>query len=202
MDRPITPLRAASFGILLLALWLIVWGIWKTIELPFVFGAIPKMGLSVTYVTIVLIILWKMLPLGIGIFLFRQHWTVIHWFCGTAVSKDSEQDSWSNTSLPAILLTGLFGLFLAARGLQRFCDEWTILMQILAIDNPAMWQHGNWSLWFASTYPSPILWTCCPILFGLVFIIGARRIGNLVGRQIDKSLEHPSDEEEKEGNLS
>ena len=204
MDRPVTPLRAASFGVLLLALWLIVLGLFRTIELPFVVPAILKMGLSVTYVTIVLVVLWKILPLGIGIVLFQQHRRVVRLFTGIAVPKEDEQDSWNNTALLATLLVGLLGLFLAVRGLGRFGGEGLFMWLIIEIDNPEV-QHlidgmTHYRDINMGRLPRilPILY---PLIIGLVCVLGARRIGNFIGHQIDKSLENPPDEKEKEGNL-
>ena len=210
MNHPITPLRAALFGVLLVALWLILLGICNALQAPFVILSVRPMGLSVTFVTIFLIALWKILPLGIGIILFRQHRTVVHLFGGIAIPKEVEQDTWNSTPLLATLLIGLLGLLLVTDGLQRFCGEQSVMWLILAIDNPREMQYfpsGNIAITgsiFGGRLPQlmPILY---PVALGLVFLLGARQIGNLIGRQIDKSFSISSEEESpeeggKEGN--
>ncbi|MCL2004849.1 MAG: hypothetical protein FWG73_01680 [Planctomycetaceae bacterium] len=200
MDSTLSPLRMASFGILLIALWLICLGILNAIWIPFGISTITKMGLTITYATILLIILWKMLPLAIGFILFQRHRQAVHLLTGTALAKNDEQDNWHNTPLLATLLVGLLGIFLAARGLRLFCDESLVIWLIMEIDNRQAGQFFTSERAVATTiglgrFPLfiPIVY---PFVLGFVFIIGARRIGNLIGRQIDKSLATPSGEKE------
>jgi hypothetical protein len=190
MNQTITPRKAASLGVLLVAVWLIMLGIWKAVSLIFVtFRELPgsDMGITHTYVTIFMIILWKMLPLILGLALFRQHRALVHWFYGYA-ELEEERDSWHDTTVLATLLVGLLGLFLTARALGEFCNENQISMWILSIDNKEIadiWASPFWCL--------PILY---PLILGIAFVVGANRIGKSIGRAIDKSLESPTESEE------
>jgi hypothetical protein len=192
MNQTITPQKAASLGILLVALWLILLGIWNALELiVFTFREPPVSHVDVlTEVATFLIVLWKMLPLVIGLVLFRQHRALTHWFYGHAVLE--ERDSWHDTTVLATLLIGLLGLFLTARALNEFCDEFQILLWILSIDNKMMiatfWNTSEYPFWYL-----PILY---PLVLGVAFVVGARQIGNLIGRAIDKSLDSPAEKEE------
>jgi len=195
MNPAITPLKATSFGVLLIALWLIVLGIWHTFGLFYTFPSLPQYDMTVTYVTGFLIVLWQTLPLVIGIVLFRQHRTVIRLISGLAVAKNGEQDSWYNTPLLATLLVGLFGLFIAGCGLERFCHDHLIMWLILEIDNPHAGQHiGAITLWERLPLFVPTFFL---IVLGLIFVVCARRIGIFIGYKIEQSLEETTEEEGK-----
>ncbi|MDR0328277.1 MAG: hypothetical protein LBI05_08290 [Planctomycetaceae bacterium] len=190
MDCPITPAKAATFGVLLIALWLIFLGIWNTCSLFFLFSTLPSMGLTVTYATIILLILWQALPLIIGIALFRQSRHLVRLF-----SNSEERDSWNDASLLAALCVGLIGLFLASRGVQDLCGAENIKFLILEIDNPKVrYMTQAETFWGRLLLFLPIIY---PIAAGLVFICGASRFGDLIGHQIDKSLENPADDNEE-----
>jgi len=193
MNPPITPLRAASLGILLIALWLILLGVWHTFEIYFTISAVPTMGLTITFVTVALIVLWKTLPFFVGFFLFWQHRFFVNLFCGTTAAKNDERDSWNNTPLLAMLTIGLLGLFLFATGIGRFCGMYPFLYFILAVDN---FSEAQWLIATTSDYNTLFLPVFYPIVLGFVFIIGACGLGNLIGKQIDKSLESPTETEE------
>ena len=199
MDHSITPLKTASFGVLLIAIWLIVLGIWHMFGLFYTFPNLWH-DMTVTYATAAFIILCKMIPLIIGIVLVRQHRTVVRLLSGIAVLKNGEHNSWNNTRLLASLSIGLFGLIIAGRGLDSFSGDHYVLWLILEIDNPHAGQYiGAATLWERLPLFMPVYF---PIVLGLIFVLGARRIGHLIGHQIDKSLENPSEEEkEKEGNI-
>ena len=193
MEHPITPLKTASFGVLLIALWLIVLGIWHTFGLFYTFPNL-KHDMTVTYATAAFIVLWKMLPLGIGIILFRQHRAVVRLFSGIDVLKNGEHDTWNNTRLLAALLIGLFGLVIAGRGLDGFSGDHYVMWLILEIDNPHAGQYIEaMTLWERLPLFMPVYF---PIVLGLIFVVCARRIGNLIGYQIDKSLENTHEKEE------
>jgi hypothetical protein len=132
-----------------------------------------------------------MLPLVIGLILFRQHRSLVHWFYGY-VALEEERDSWHDTTVLATLLVGLLGLFLTARALNEFCDEFQMLLWILSIDNKNMiatfWDTSEYPFWYL-----PILY---PLVLGVAFVVGARRIGNIIGCAIDKSLESSAEKEE------
>ena len=197
MNQTITPVKAASFGVLFVALWLIVLGIWNALELfPFTFRNLPRSAgdVTLTEATVALIILWKTLPLVVGLILFRQHRFIVRWFYGYTVPENNEPDCWHNTNLLAILLVGLLGLFLTARALDAFCAENQILLWILSIDNKMLIA----AYWDTSEYPFWYLSIVYPFILGFVFVVGAGRIGRLIGRTIDKSLESSAEKEEDE----
>ena len=193
MNPLITPLQAASLGILLIALWLLLLGVWHTFEIYFTISVVPKMGLTITFATVAFTILWKTLPFFVGFFLFWQHRFFVNLFCGTTAAKNDERDSWNNTSLLTMLTIGLLGLFLFATGIGRFCGMHPFLYFILVIDNPIATQ---WLLATANDYNTLFLPVFYPIVLGFIFIIGACGFGNLIGNQIDKSLESPTETEE------
>ena len=195
MNSPITPLRAASLGVLLIALWLILLGIWHTLEIYVPISAASTMDVTVTFVTIALIILWKTLPLVVGVFLFWQHQFFVNLFCGTTAEKNDERDSWNNTPLLAMLTIGLLGLFFFATGIGRFGSSHVIFIYILSIDNPlsAQWLTATANDHSTLFLPAPVSY---PLILGFIFVIGACGLGNLFGKQIDKSLESPTETEE------
>jgi len=190
MSQTLTPQKATSLGVLLVALWLIMMGIWHSFDLVFfTFRELPG-TIMLTGVTIFLTVLWKTLPLIIGLILFRQHRSLVRWFYGYAVLEE-ERNSWHDTTLLATLIAGLLGLFLTARALEALCGEYQIILWILEIDNPnlsALYgsaiEYSTWSC----------LWILYPLILGLAFVAGANRIGTLIGRAIDKSLASPSEE--------
>jgi hypothetical protein len=190
MNQTITPKKATSFGILFVALWLIVMGIWHIFELIFsVFWTLPPIQVVVAFPVswvgaLFLIVLWKTLPLVIGLVLFRQHRSLVRWFYGYGALED-ERDSWDDTALLATFLAGLLGLFLFARALSVFCSENQIWVWILAVENKTI--DVSWNI---HEY-LPILY---PLILGFVFIAGAGRIGAVIGRAIDKSLANPIEE--------
>jgi hypothetical protein len=189
MNQTITPKNTTLFGILLVALWLIVMGIWHIFELVFfVFWTLPPIQVDVTFtvswVGIFCIILWKTLPLIIGLVLFRQHLSLVRWFYDY-VALEEERDSWDDTALLATFLAGLLGLFLFARALDAFCRENQILLWIIAVENKTVGISWNIHEYL------PILY---PLILGFVFIVGAGRIGAIIGRAIDKSLAMPAKE--------
>ena len=195
MNQSLTPQKAASLGVLIIALWLILLGIYNTPSLVWELLSLPKLGrdmdITVSYATIILIILWQMLPLVIGLVLFRQHRFLVHWFYGDA-GLDDERNSWHDTGLVATLVIGLLGLFLLSLALERLGSETLIRTLILEIDNPKiseMWSSMGGKL---SAFTS-ILY---PLFFAFVFIVGAGWIGKFIGQRIDKSLEKPLQEED------
>jgi hypothetical protein len=196
MDRPVTPLRATSFAILLVALWLIVLGIGHTLSLYFIFQSIPQYGLTMTYVTVFLIALWKMSPVLIGLALFRQHRHLVRLFRGAAITKYGEQNTWNNTPLLATLSIGLLGVYFLAQGVERFCAAHLVMFWIFTIDNPQAWHliSGHFAEYTTGGFLSIIY----SIVFGLVFVMGAGRFGNVIGNKIDKLLENPSEESTEE----
>ena len=195
IHRTITPQKAAMIGVLLVALWLIVLGIYNTLGLVFTFQRVPQLNTEVTTRIAFWTVLWQVLPLGIGIAIFRSHRLFIRYFYGYAVSEGEERNSWHDTGLLATLLIGLCGLFLLSLAINHFCDEQWILVLILEIDNPqmaTMWHTTGWArLWEFTS----ILY---PLFVGVIFVAGAGRIGNFIGRQIDQSLEKPLHDEQEE----
>ena len=195
MNQSLTPRKAASLGVLIIALWLILLGIYNTPslvwELLFLLRLSMDMGITVSYVTIFLTILWQMLPLIIGLILFRQHRFIVHWFYGDA-GLDDEQNDWHDTGLVATLVIGLLGLFLLSLALERLGSETLIRALILEINNRQM--HEQWSsTWGELSAFTSILY---PLFFAFVFITGAGCIGKFIGNRINKSLEKPLQEED------
>ncbi|MCL2743150.1 MAG: hypothetical protein FWE67_04795 [Planctomycetaceae bacterium] len=196
MNQTITPVKTASLGVLLIALWLIVQGVFNALGLIFLIWDLPNSfeGVTLTVTTVCLLVLWKTLPLTIGIVLFQQHRSIVRWFYDCVLPENEEPDGWHNSASPAILLVGLLGLFLISGALNAFCNEHLVMMRILEIDNkmpipPHRYSDANPS-WY-----TPIVY---PLFLGLVFVIGAGRIGICIGKAIDKSLESPAEKEEDE----
>jgi len=195
MYQPLSPRKAASLGILLIAISLIVQAIYNVPRLVYEFQGLPKIDpdITLTYVPICLIILWYMSPLVIGLILFRQHRFLVRWFYGYAV-LDEKRSSWHDTGLVATLVIGLLGLFLLSLAVERFCNERMVLLLILEIDNPkwkAMWDNPSLSTRLAMFQETLYLF-----VFATVFIGGAGYFGKLIGRKIDQSLEKPLQEED------
>ena len=195
MNQSLTPRKAASLGVLIIALWLILLGIYNMPSLVWELLFLTKLGrdmdLTVSYVTIILIILWQMLPLIIGLILFRQHQFLVHWFYGDA-RLDEERNDWHDIGLVATLVLGLLGLFLLSLALERLGSETLIRTLILEVDNPkisVMWSSTGEKL---SAFTSIFY----PLLFAFVFIGGAGCIGKFIGKRIDKSLEKQLQEED------
>jgi len=133
MNRTITPLKAASLGILLVGLWLIVLGVWQMLGLYYTFqdlrGTAGSLGREVviTNVAIVFTIVWKILPLGVGVALFRLQRAIIRLFFGHAVTEEDERNHWNDTRFLSTLVLGLLGLFLLASSMVAACFQLTKL---------------------------------------------------------------------------
>jgi len=192
MNQPLTPQKAASLGVLLIALWLILLGIYNTPSLVWEFLYLPQLDMTMTNVTFFLIVLWQMLPLIIGIILFRQHRLLVLWFYGYSALEE-KQNSWHDTGLVATLATGLLGLFLLSLAAERLGAETLMRVLILEIDNPKMRVMLGWSSGERLSAFTAILY---PLVFGTVFVGGAGQIGKFIGRKIDQSLEKPLQEED------
>jgi len=193
MNQPLTPQKATSLGVLVIALWMIVLGIYNVPDLVGEFRLLSQLDVTVTYVPIVLIVLWKMLPLVIGIILFRNQRFLVHQFYSFSMPDDEERNSWHDTGLVATFVIGLLGLFLLSLAVERFCAERLILMLILEIDNPKMSVMLGRSSGERLSAFAAILY---PFVFGTVFVGGAGQIGKFIGRKIDQSLEKPLQEED------
>jgi len=193
MNQPLTPQKATSLGVLIIALSMIVFGIYNLPSLIGEFRLLPQLNVTVSTVSIVLIVLWKIFPFVIGIILFRKQRFLVHWFYSYVMPEDEERNSWHDTGLVATFLMGLLGLFLLSLAVERFCAERLILMLILEIDNPAMSTMWETSCWERLSAFVTILY---PFLFGVVFVGGAGQIGKFIGRKIDQSLETPLQEED------
>ena len=192
MNRTISPLKAALLGIMLIGLWLIILGIWNALELLYTFRDIPT-NAKVTSVIAILIILWKTLPLWIGLVLFRNQRFLVHLFYGQAVTEEYERNHWNDMRFLSTLVLGLLGLFLFARGLDQFCEMYLIFRLIIEIDNPPLQGTQRISVWEPMFWErlSEVMTTLYPVILGLVFALGAGRLGDFMGRQIEKSLEMP-----------
>jgi len=193
MNRTISPLKAASLGIMLVGLWLIVLGVWNTLGLVYTFQyASTLTSHEGTSVTAILIVLWKTLPLWVGIALFRGQRALVHLFYGRAITEEDERNHWNDTQFLSTLVLGLLGVFLVARGLDLFCSEQRIMTLIVLNDDPTTRQSIIWESWYWETV-IPVFF---PIVLGMVFILGAGRIGNIMGSRIEKSLETPLEKED------
>ncbi len=190
MNRTISPLKAAALGIMLIGLWLIVQGGWNVLGLIYTLQYASTLtfhkGASVTAI---LIVLWKTLPLWIGITLFRGQRALVHLFYGRSITEKDERNHWNDTQFLSTLVLGLLGLFLVARGLTLFCEEYRIMGLIVQIDDPTIRRSIIWEMW-PWEY---MVQTLFPVVLGMIFVLGAGRIGNIMGHRIEKSLEKEDD---------
>ena len=193
MSRTISPLKAASLGIMLVGLWLIVLGVWKTLGLLYTFqDASTLTSHKGTSVAVILIVLWKTLPLWVGIALFRGQRTLVHLFYGRAITEEDERNHWNDTQFLSTLVLGLLGVFLVARGLDQFCQEQRILSIIVQIDDPTTRRSVIWDLF----YWEHVISILFPVILGVIFVLGAGRIGDIMGYRIEKSLEESLERED------
>ena len=183
---------------MLVGLWLIVLGVSNAIGYYYIYRQYAISSGKVIEVSDVLIALWKTLPLWVGIALFRNQRFFVHLLYGQAITEENERNHWGDTRFLSTLVLGLLGLLFLASGLKQLCESGWILGLIVHIDTPyssdyrkfTIWEKQYWDQWL---HTIPIFY---PIILGTILVLGAGRLGDVMGLRIEKSLETPPENEE------
>lgn len=190
MNHPV--LKITALGIMLVALWLVLEGIWNALGLYATFSSC--MNAQISSIAVVLIVIWQILPLLVGTAMLKARPMILAWFCRAIEPEKRNQIDWNDSHTLSSFAFSLLGMVFLARGIARFCEEHLILWWIVGIDDSVYWrQYLDAS--DRLSYFIPIVY---PVFLGLALLAFAPSLGHLIGKRIDRSVElalQPTDDE-------
>jgi len=178
-----------ALALLLIGLWLIWRGAWQLIGVYFYLASFHRMGLTTSMPMQAMIVGLHVLPTVAGLLLFHHHRLMVDWCCRSVAPEERDAITWDDVKTLSSLTAGLWGWLFLAVGIDRLPKNQTVIGWILSIDNPPIRVqaiHNNDAVYSSLISAMEVAY---PLFIGVVLLLGAVKLGNLMGTCIERTLD-------------